>query len=465
MADNNSNNGNLFEDIYSDSSRMPRNRQQSNNNLSYNDFKPQRNTDIYDTVELPPQWQDNHAYNPYQQQMRQQAQQQHQQQRRQQQRRQQQAGSQRRANSVRPNRQGKKQAEVRLRGDIPMDRDALFEMQNAQTRRQTASPKKKRKKKKGKWWQKLLCILLVLVLLYLGVSYLLFHNTDYSTEEHSKNQYISSTQLKSSPFVENILLLGSDAREGDTVSRSDTMILVSIDKKHSKIKLTSFLRDSYVEIPGHGYNKLNAACTYGGTQLVIDTIEYNYKIKIDKYAMVDFTCFQELIDAIGGVDVKVTQAEANYLNRTWYRWSLTGNKLHFDSGESVHLNGEEALMFCRIRGLDSDIKRTERQRRVISAIKTQAMSNLTPSTINSILKNVLPYIKTDIRENQLMNKGIGYLLLYRNYDIAEMSIPYTGTWHDETISGVGASLVFDIDENATIVKNFIYNDEYENKDA
>ncbi len=459
-----------MDDIYSDSSRVPRNRQQSNNNLSYNDFKPNdsksqrnRNSDIYDTVELPPQWQDSHAYNPYQQQVRQQAQQQRRQPQRQQQRRSQQAGSQRSAGASRPARQGRQQAEVRLRGDIPMDKDTLVEMQNAQAKRQAASPKKK--KKKGKWWQKLLCIILVLVLLYLGVSYLLFHNTDYSTEEHAKNQYISSLQLKSSPFVENILLLGSDAREGDTVSRSDTMILVSIDKKHSKIKLTSFLRDSYVEIPGHGYNKLNAACTYGGTQLVIDTIEYNYKIKIDKYAMVDFNCFQELIDAIGGVDVKVTQAEANYLNRTWYRWSLTGNKLHFDSGESVHLNGEEALMFCRIRGLDSDIKRTERQRRVISAIKTQAMSSLTPSTINSVLKNVLPYITTDIRENQLMNKGIGYLLLYRNYDIAEMSIPYTGTWHDETISGVGASLVFDIDENATIVQNFIYNDEYENKDA
>ncbi len=489
----------LFEDIYSDSSRDPRTashaagnsasdpfsdwndlpsrNRKSRGDFSYNDFKPsaqRKGEDPYRTMEMPPTRQGRpvsqpyygQTYSDYQRQLAEEARQQ-----RAAQAAYPQAGQQRRQGAASgnraPQRRGSRrrqggQAEVRIRGDIPMDKQAVRQMQEAELQKH-GGKQPKRKRKKRSVFKTLLCILLALLLLYFGTSYFLFRNTNYDTSEHKKNQYISGISLKSSPFVENILLLGSDAREGEKVSRSDTMILVSIDKLHGKIKLTSFLRDSYVYIPGHGYNKLNAACTYGGTQLVIDTIEYNYKIKINKYAMVDFTCFQELIDAIGGVDVKVTEKEANYLNRTWYKWSLTGNKLHFDSGESVHLNGEQALMFCRIRKLDSDVMRAERQRRVISAIKKQAMSSLTPSTINKILKNVLPYIQTDIRENQIMNKGIGYLLLYRHYEIEELSIPYSGTWHDEMMKGAGESLVFDIDENATILKNFIYSDKLPEK--
>lgn len=318
--------------------------------------------------------------------------------------------------------------------------------------------KKKPKKKRHGVRKAIIALLLVFVFLYLGVTKLVFAKMDYDPSQHEKNQYMSSSSKKSSSRVENILLLGVDAREGETVSRSDTMMLVSIDKKNNKIKLTSFLRDSYVEIPGYGHNKLNAACTYGGVQLVIDTIEYNYKINIDKYMCVNFSAFTQLIDAIGGVDVEVTEKEANYLNRTWYKWSLTGNQLHFDSGESVHLDGEQALMFCRIRKLDSDVMRTDRQRRVISAVKNQ-VTDIKPSEISDILSNVLPNITTDLRDYQTTNLAIGALLFYIHYDIEQMSIPYTGTWHDESISGVGDALVFDIDQNANIVKNFIYYDQ------
>ncbi len=276
------------------------------------------------------------------------------------------------------------------------------------------------------------------------------------------NPYIDESALYYSDDVTNILLLGVDARAGETASRSDTMMLVSLDRAHNTIKMTSFLRDSYVEIPGHGWNKLNAASTKGGVDLVLNTIEFNYKIKIDNYMLVDFAAFEELIDAIGGVVVEVTEKEANYLNRTWQQWSLTGNELTFESGEAVELNGEEALMFCRIRKLDSDFYRTERQRRVISSVKDTVMSN--PLSVFKIANKVLPLVETDLKTGATLSLGMGAITEYLKYDMAQQSIPADGTWHSERKS-CGDSLVFNIDQNAEILKDFIYFDEYEGKES
>ncbi len=305
-------------------------------------------------------------------------------------------------------------------------------------------------------WRTFLIIVLVLVLLYVSVAQILFHGMDVNKKQHKRNQYISDLRLKSSPRVYNILLLGVDRRDNEEISRSDTMMLLSIDRAHREIKLSSFLRDSYVEIPDHGMNKLNAACTEGGVQLVIDTIEYNYQVKIDKYMAVDFKAFEAVIDSLGGVDVPVTVREANYLNRTWYKWSLSGNRIQFESGDSVHMDGEHALMFCRIRKLDSDVERTRRQRLVISAVKDK----LTSASVGEILDAVqgaLPYVETDLTPTRVLNLSVNAGLRYKNYDVYSKSFPASGTYRDAS-TNAGSSLVFDIDENATILQEFIYKD-------
>lgn len=348
---------------------------------------------------------------------------------------------------------------------IPMDRQRHNgRQQRPQGSHRPQDPQKppKRRKKKHRILKTILILVLIIILAIVGAGYSLLGKMEGDSSEKHVNQYISDDMLHSDKNVTNILLLGVDAREGETSSRSDTMMLISIDKNNKKIKLTSFLRDSYVEIPGHGYNKLNAACSKGGVSLVWDTIEYNYKIKIDNYMMVDFKAFEELIDAIGGVDVEVTEKEANYLNNTWAMWSLTGNPLHFDSGESVHLNGEEALMFCRIRKLDSDFYRTERQRRTIAAVKKSLMDS-SPKELYDMANSVLPLIETDISSTEMMNLCLKGLFSYLKYDMASMGIPADGTWHSEKKS-CGDSLVFDIDENARILQNYIYLDEYNGKE-
>ncbi len=328
-----------------------------------------------------------------------------------------------------------------------------------QARKQQKADRPRRKRGCG-CGSGLTSLLLVLVILYLAVSTVFLARMDYEPGQHRGNQYVSSLSLKKSPFVTNILLLGVDNRAGEkNIQRADTMMLISIDRLSRKVKFTSFLRDSYVEIPGHGMNKLNAASALGGIQLTIDTIEYNYKININKYMEVDFTAFTGIIDALGGIEVPVTAREAAYLNSTWYKWSLTGNRIYFESGDAVHMDGEHALMFSRIRKLDSDVQRTRRQRLVVNAIKEKATKG-SPMELAKMAWNILPYLRTDIGGMKTTNLAIGTLLFYRHFDILQTTAPRGDTWTDRSIPSVGSVVYFDINENANILKDYIYRDEY-----
>ena len=349
--------------------------------------------------------------------------------------------------------------------EVEYDEDDVDEALDYWERKSEARPKrqpqkeqapKKKKKKHLSLRRKIFrgCGILILcfIIILVAVFFKLYSMLNHASESDHVNSYISESELKSSNKVTNILLLGVDAREGETSSRSDTMILVSIDRKNEKIKLTSFLRDSYVEIPGHSAGKLNSACTKGDYELVWDTIEYNFKVKIDYYMLVDFSAFENLIDALGGVDVEVTEKEATYLNNTWQKWSLTGNELHFDYGDSVHLNGEQALMFCRIRKLDSDFKRTERQRRTISAVKTSLM-DAGPMELIGVANSVLPLVETDINSVALLKLGFGAITSYLSYDMESFQIPIDGTYKTNTSN---YAMTFDIDETAEKLQEFIY---------
>ena len=159
--------------------------------------------------------------------------------------------------------------------------------------------------------------------------------------------------LMQSEDVMNILLLGTDARSKNDRGRSDSMILVSINKATKEIVLTSFLRDIYLAIPDIESTRLNHAYAYGGADLVIDTLEKNFKIKIDKYAQVDFSSFITVVDAVGGVEINVTEEELPYISN----YLLEINRLEGDPQGSGNLksagkqllNGKQALAYSRIR--------------------------------------------------------------------------------------------------------------------
>jgi len=312
-------------------------------------------------------------------------------------------------------------------------------------------PPEKKKKRKGCGCLILSVIAVIPLVLVLGFNSLFcmfIASSGYTRNDLVQNEYISDSQLRSSSAVTNILFLGVDG-DAESSSRSDSMILVSVDYAHRKIKLTSFLRDSWVYIPSKGKNaKLNAACTYGGPQLVADTIEYNFGINIDHYVMVDFEMFTNIIDCLGGVDVEVTEKEADFINRT--------TRQTVDYGESVHLNGEEALVYCRIRKLDSDYNRTLRQRKVISALIEQAKT-AGISKIIQTMKDVFPLIQTDMSVseiNKLVYKA-GFAVL--TFDIQQNRVPTDEHMYPDTINGQWVE-VLDIEATKNYLIEFIYTD-------
>ncbi len=296
-------------------------------------------------------------------------------------------------------------------------------------------------------------IALILVICIAGfgifrVANTLFSEMTYDDTIHS-NVFVNEDELFKSDKVTNILLIGVDRREAEESSRSDTMMLLSIDKANKKIKLTSFMRDMWVDIPGEGYAKINSSCMWGGPQLVMDTIEYNFNVDIDDYMLVDFDMFTKIVDGLGGVQVEVTEKEAAYFG-SGRRYAPP---MKIDAGNTV-LNGEEALWYCRIRYLDDDFHRTERQRKVISAIIAKAKET-SPQELFQIGKEVMPYIETSISQNELIQLAFGALLSYIHYDIEQQQIPADDTWEYGTKQGMSVILI-DVDKNKNALYDFIY---------
>lgn len=309
---------------------------------------------------------------------------------------------------------------------------------------------KKPKKKRG-FFRRIKALVLVAAIIFgigTGLIYFTFSSVNYTETGHSKNVFLDSSSLMQSPMVQNILLIGVDRRNPDDSSRSDTMLLVSINSATRKIKLTSFMRDSYVYIPEMKTNaKLNAACAWGGAQTVMDTIEYNFNIRIDHYMMVDFTMFEDIIDGLGGVNVEVTEKEAVYMRDIVHLHRVV-------SGESVHLNGNEALWYCRIRKLDSDFMRTGRQRKVMTALINKC-KRTNPVELYKLMSDIVSRVETDMSPLSLTWLAVNGLIRYLHYDIEQGSVPAEGTWKSKSINGQSV-LSLDLNKNVKYLEEFIY---------
>lgn len=321
--------------------------------------------------------------------------------------------------------------------------------------------KKKKKKKKHHPVRNTVLVLLCISIAAVSCVGFYGYNTvnrllsSFNTDEPLKdNEYIDDSELYRDSEQTNILLIGVDARESDVSSRSDTMMLLTIDNKNGQIKLTSFLRDSYVKIAGRKKEKLNAAYFRGGIQGLVDTLELNFKVEIPYYMLVDFEIFTTVVDMLGGIEVEVTEKESAYSKKTP---TDRGGYLPLEAGENIHLNGTEALWYSRMRYLDSDFMRTQRQRKVITAIVEKAKLQK-PQELLELAETIIPLIKTNITADEMKKLGIDAVLdKAYNYSIVQQQIPADETWSNKRISGVGACLVMDLDENAEILANFLRN--------
>ncbi|WZL74392.1 LCP family protein [Clostridiaceae bacterium 35-E11] len=222
--------------------------------------------------------------------------------------------------------------------------------------------------------------------------------------------------------VQNILLIGIDSRRRDfQYGRADTIMIASLNKSKETIKLISVMRDTYVKISGYRNNKINATYNFGGAKLLKKTLNSNFQLNLEKYVVVDFSGFEKVIDAIGGLDVNIKKYEVNELNRCITDLKRRKVKYIKKSGEN-HLNGMQVLAYSRIRNVgDSDYERTERQRTVIKRM-IEKIKDLPLSKYPGILTSIYPYVKTNLTIKECLALAKDYYDV-ENWNISGMRIP------------------------------------------
>ena len=357
-------------------------------------------------------------------------------------------------------------------------------------RSQAADPKSNTRRKIS-FALRVTTLVLSLVMLFGGVAviygYGMLDNLNYKEVDNTPSPTTSEgkkvvsvaqagTSLLQSDKVLNILLFGQDAKgDGQTYGRSDTTILLSIDNTNKKLKLTSFQRDTYVSIPDWGDNKINAAFTFGGEGLSIDTIETNFGIKVDKYATVDFDSFRKIIKVLGGVDIELNLEEIQYINaqidvnNQLDRTSF----LEYDPNKEtqvMHLDGYQALWYARDRGemnlggnpeysfSGDDWDRTSRQRKLLETIVKDLRTKASLSDLISIINEIGPLVTTNMKKEDITFLASN-IMTYIKYDMEQLSLPTTGTWrYGRTDDGQSVIVIDDWDTARYDLASFIYED-------
>lgn len=328
----------------------------------------------------------------------------------------------------------------------------------------TTQKSNKKKKKKKSRLKSALCRLLVATVLIIGLlGFGIYQLVGYA---YGKMHYQEIEALADAPMKEdgvvNILLIGNDSRDNGEDGRSDAMILLSVSSRTKSIYMTSLLRDIYVEIPGYKGNRLNAAYAFGGAELLMETIEKNFDISVNRYVLVNFEAFAGLVDAVGGIELELTSQEIEYVNGYLVEYNILTHRPqgtdNMDASVSglVHLNGPQALAYSRNRYLGTDFGRTERQRKVLTAVIGKLPGALLTNA-GGLLDGLMPNLTTNLTKQECFRLSLmaGKLL---TYDIVSDSIPRPGTYQNATIREMSV-LQVDFDANIAYLKEKIYGEQ------
>lgn len=271
---------------------------------------------------------------------------------------------------------------------------------------------------------------------------------DHSKDNSDGNKISYATgsdSLLNDKHVLNILLFGQDYRQSeDDYGRSDSMILASIDTINKKIKLTSFQRDTYVTIPEHGNDKINAAYSLGGEALSIATIEANFGPRVDYFITVDFASFREIINILGGIDIELNLEEIQYINAQIEvndQEDVTSKLKYDDKKENqvMHLDGYQALWYARDRGEENlggnseysfsgdDWDRTQRQRKLIQTLVDSFKNDADIGNLIEIVNKVGPLVSTNLKKSDIVFL-VSNLPTFLNYELVELTMPTQGNW-------------------------------------
>ena len=292
---------------------------------------------------------------------------------------------------------------------------------------------RRKEKKENSGLKTLVIFLAILVIAFPAAAFgYIYFKLNVMHDSTADESILNETNFQSEKGITNILLAGTDGRPGEKNSRSRSARLFTVDSKNKSLKLTSLNRDTYVNIPGRGEEKLTHAYAYGGANLLVETIENNFEIDIQNYAVVDFYSFMDIVDALGGVEVEVRSSEIKELNKfidETYNLNNNANKgsiQYINSPGIQRLNGYQALSYARIRKNDSTQERDRRQRAVIESLMN-GVKDLSVSKYPKLLDTILPYVKTNMKPAEIISLagkilGIGNLVSYNSDRVSHLQI-------------------------------------------
>lgn len=273
----------------------------------------------------------------------------------------------------------------------------------------------------------------------------LYKSTDYTHKIHSEEIGEDKSEDKNEEYDEkeiyNLLLLGIDKEE----NASDSIVILSINKKNKTIKLVSIMRDIYVYQGENMVNKINYAYHYGGIQGSIDTLNKIFNLDISKYIKVDFEGLVSIVDNLNGIEVNINEAERKSIN-------ITCDKYFINNSGKVRLNGEQALAFSRIRKIDSDFERTQRQRKVLTQIFSK-VREVDSFEYPKIIYKLYKISDTNLSISDIMS-ACDMAYKTEKGSIKELRIPIDGTWKHS--SSGPYHLDWDEERNKQALNDFIY---------
>ncbi len=318
---------------------------------------------------------------------------------------------------------------------------------------------KKKKSKKKHTLLKVASVILILVIVFCvsfyAYAYNLLKKVNHVTLDEEElgittNEYESYT---------NIALLGLDSRQDTNSGRSDANVILTIDKKNKKIKLTSIARDSYVNIEGRGKDKLTHAYAFGKSQLAVKTLNQNFDLEISDYVTINFFGLARIIDYIGGITIDIDQKELNELNSNIIPYTDFGDikSEKIKSAGIQKVSGPQAVCYARIRHTDSDVERGNRQKEVLTAMFA-AVKDMNALKLPEVAKLVLSECETSLTTNDIMDIGTWTILNSPQFE--QISLP------NDNVKGTGKTIggvwyyVYDIESAKKEIKDFIFEENY-----
>lgn len=315
------------------------------------------------------------------------------------------------------------------------------------------SRRKERKRIKRKRRRKIVLSIIVLAIISVAAFFIYEYQAGKNAAERAMGDHTNNSEYEDEfngaeeldEDVINVLLLGEDLDKYGT-SRTDTIMIGQYDVKHDRAKLVSIMRDTYVQIPEHGYNKINSAYSSGGPELLRKTIKENFDIDLNYYAIVNFKGFESIVDTVAsdGVEINVEKR---------MRYSATDVDIDLYPGLQK-LNGSELLDYARFRSdSENDFGRVRRQQQVMSALKDEVLSFTSLMKLPRAIGTLQPYIDTNMETSKVLSVASEFFLNTPD-EIETLRIPMDDTWSDRTYDHAGSVLEIDLEENKNALNEF-----------